>query len=156
MGLSFLFFHRNTQRTFLWKKPTGQDAHKVTLPALFYRSLPIIEKGETQMEYELLNGRLTVRVPRELDDHSAKELKEEIDRKLEEQRIRTLIFDFSDTGFMDSSGIGMILGRYKKVSYGGGKVEAIHLNERIRQMMRLSGLCQVIRLEKGGARKDGK
>lgn len=100
------------------------------------------------MNYELRNGRLTVRVPKELDDHNAKELIAEIDEKLEEQWIRTLIFDFRDTAFMDSSGIGMILGRYKKVSYSGGKVEAVHANTRIRQMMRLSGLCQVIRMEK--------
>ncbi len=94
------------------------------------------------------NGRMTVFVPAELDDHNAKEIREQIDELLDSQWVRTLIFDFKDTAFMDSSGIGMILGRYKKMDYSGGKVEAVHLNDRIRRMMVLSGLYQVVRMEK--------
>ncbi len=101
-------------------------------------------------EIQVENGRLTVFVPKELDDHTAKEIKEQVDEILNTQWIRTLIFDFRDTAFMDSSGIGMILGRYKKISYSGGKIEAVGMSDRIRRMMILSGLYQVVRLEKKG------
>lgn len=96
------------------------------------------------------NGRLTVYVPRELDDHAARRIREQVDPVLEREWIRTLIFDFRDTAFMDSSGIGMLLGRYKKMNYCGGKVKAVHLNDRIRRMLVLSGVYQVITLEKKG------
>lgn len=102
------------------------------------------------MEYELVNGRLTVRMPYELDDHATKQLKEEIDCMIDARWIRTLIFDFQDTCFMDSAGIGMILGRYKKLNFAGGRVHVIHVNERIWQMMRLAGLYKVVQLEMGG------
>ncbi len=101
-------------------------------------------------DLDIKNGRVTVYVPRELDDHAATEIRVRVDKVLDEQWIRTVIFDFKDTALMDSSGIGMILGRYKKVSYSGGKVEAVHLNDRIRRMLVLSGLYQVVRLEKEG------
>ena len=101
-------------------------------------------------EVKVENGRLTVLVPAELDDHNAKEIREQVDRVLDSQWIRTLIFDFENTAFMDSSGIGMILGRYKKINYSGGKVEAVHMNDRIRRMLILSGLYQVVKMEKRG------
>lgn len=106
------------------------------------------ERTENMTECKVENGRLTVYVPRELDDHAAREIRERVDPVLEGQWIRTLIFDFGNTAFMDSSGIGMILGRYKKMHYGGGKVKAVHMNDRIRRMLVLSGLYQVVQLEK--------
>lgn len=101
-------------------------------------------------ELDVKNGRITVYVPRELDDHAATRIKEQVDKVIAEQWIRTVIFDFRDTALMDSSGIGMILGRYKKITYSGGKVEAVHLSDRIRRMLVLSGLCHVIRMEQEG------
>lgn len=105
-------------------------------------------------EVNVENGRLTVFVPAELDDHSAGRIREQVDKVLDSEWIRTLIFDFKDTAFMDSSGIGMILGRYKKISYSGGKVEAVHMNDRIRRMLVLSGLYQVVKLEQRGKKQQ--
>ena len=50
--------------------------------------------------------------------------------------IRTIIFDFSGTDWMDSSGIGVILGRYKNMKLSGGHVYAVHLNERMKKYLR--------------------
>ena len=58
--------------------------------------------------------------------------------------VRNLIFDFSDTEFMDSSGIGIILGRYKKITCFHGKVYAIHVNMQIRKILHMSGLQKII------------
>ena len=50
------------------------------------------------------------------------------------------IFDFSGTDWMDSSGIGVILGRYKNMKLSGGHVYAVHLNERMKKIFAMSGM----------------
>ena len=57
-----------------------------------------------------------------------------------------LVFDFSKTTFMDSSGIGMLMGRYRIVRYSGGKVTAIHVNDRVYRIMRISGIYKYIEI----------
>lgn len=87
---------------------------------------------------------LMVYVPRELDHHFAQQITSEVDRELQQGDIRQLVFDFSDTTFMDSSGIGMLMGRYKLLHYSGGRVSAIHVNDRVNRIMRLSGIYKYI------------
>ena len=62
---------------------------------------------------------LTIHMPKELDHHNAEEIKREADRLLGTRNIRSIIFDFEKTSFMDSSGIGMIMGRYKNIRFAG-------------------------------------
>ena len=57
-----------------------------------------------------------------------------------------MVFDFEDTKFMDSSGVGIIIGRYKKISCFGGKVFAIHADRQIRRILQMSGLNKIIEL----------
>ena len=87
---------------------------------------------------------LYVRLPRELDHHNAEEIKREADRLLGTRNIRSIIFDFEKTSFMDSSGIGMIMGRYKNIRFAGGTVLAVRVNERIRRILTLSGVYKYI------------
>lgn len=89
---------------------------------------------------------LFVYVPRELDHHFAKQVTEEVDRELGKGNVRQLVFDFSDTTFMDSSGIGMLMGRYRMLHYSGGKVTAIHVSDRVNRIMRLSGIYKYIEI----------
>lgn len=91
-------------------------------------------------------GCLFVYVPRELDHHFAKQITEEVDKELSNGNVRQLVFDFSDTTFMDSSGIGMLMGRYRILHYSGGKVTAIHVNDRVNRIMRLSGIYKYIEI----------
>ncbi|HIT91175.1 MAG TPA: STAS domain-containing protein, partial [Candidatus Merdenecus merdavium] len=65
---------------------------------------------------------LTIFVPQELDHHNAEMIRTGADRIIESQNIRGVIFDFAETQFMDSSGIGVIMGRYKNLRFMGGKV----------------------------------
>ena len=81
-----------------------------------------------------------VYVPKELDHHFAGQITGQIDRELEKGLIKQLVFDFSDTTFMDSSGIGMLMGRKRLLSYSGGRVSAIHVSDRILRIMQLSGI----------------
>lgn len=85
-------------------------------------------------------NRLIVYVPRELDHHFAEQITEELDSELEKGTVRQLVFDFSATTFMDSSGIGMLMGRKRLLSCCGGTVSAIHVSDRIWRIMQLSGI----------------
>ena len=62
--------------------------------------------------------------------------------------IKTMIFDFETTGFMDSSGIGLIMGRYRALGMRGGCIRAIHVNGHINKMLHLSGVHRYIEIQK--------
>lgn len=89
---------------------------------------------------------LIVYVPGELDHHFAQQITGEIDSELQKGLIKQLVFDFSDTTFMDSSGIGMLMGRKRLLSYSGGTVSAIHVNDRILKIMQMSGIYKHIEI----------
>ena len=61
--------------------------------------------------------------------------------------VRHLVFDFTETEFMDSSGIGVIIGRCKNLGYSGGDVSACHLNERVDKIFTVSGLKKIIQVK---------
>lgn len=98
-------------------------------------------------QYEKDYGCLILRMPKELDHHQAEFLKEEADGLLLQYPVRSLVFDFADTQFMDSSGIGVIIGRCKNVRFSGGYVKAVNLNEQIQRIFCLSGLMKIIEVE---------
>ena len=89
---------------------------------------------------------LMVYVPQELDHHFASQITDEVDRELKKGNVRQLVCDFSGTTFMDSSGIGMLMGRYRLLHYSGGRVSAIHVNDRVNRIMRLSGIYKYIEI----------
>lgn len=97
-----------------------------------------------------INGTdLTVFLPAELDHHNAEKIKRGSDRLIQDNNIRRIIFDFRKTSFMDSSGIGMIMGRYKNIRFMGGAVAAVHVNDRILRILTLSGIYKVIDIYEG-------
>ncbi len=79
------------------------------------------------------------------DHHEADRLKQEADFFIETGQVKTLVFDFAGTEFMDSSGIGVIIGRSRKMGYFGGEVYAEHLSGRILKIFKVSGLHTLIR-----------
>ncbi len=87
---------------------------------------------------------MTIHLPAELDHHSAEQIRAEADRLIRTRNIRSLMFDFAGTSFMDSSGIGMIIGRYKMMRFMGGNVVAIRVGEAMRRILTLSGVYKVI------------
>lgn len=89
---------------------------------------------------------LRIIMPEEMDHHSADSIREGADEYLLTGKAQHVVFDFSKTRFMDSSGIGVIAGRYKKVSCFGGKVIAVHVNPRIRKIIMLSGLKDMVEI----------
>ena len=101
------------------------------------------------MEYELNGVNLIVHLPGELDHHSVRTLPQDIELLFGEYEIRRIIFDFSAVTFMDSSGIGMLLGRYKMIRFVGGTMAAINVKERMRRVLLLSGVYRVIDIYEG-------
>lgn len=90
--------------------------------------------------FEESEGTLTALLSGEIDHHTAAAFREAIDREAEVLRPRTLVLDFGGIGFMDSSGIGLIMGRYKNAAEYGGRVRVINAPPMIERMMKLAGL----------------
>lgn len=95
------------------------------------------------MEYEVKGNNLVIRLPEELDHHSSRTLQQDTEHIMKQNDIHSMIFDFSRVMFMDSSGIGIILGRYKKMSALGGKVSVCGPGKRIRRILRMSGIEKI-------------
>lgn len=92
----------------------------------------------------LKDGRsLVARLCCEIDHHTCRFLRERIDSTLFEMKPEVLILDFSDVKFMDSSGLGLILGRVEKAAALGARLEAIGLSESLYKLVRLSGIERV-------------
>lgn len=98
---------------------------------------------------------LTISLPTEIDHHSSEQIRREADRLVQKKNIRCILFDFSDAVFMDSSGIGMIIGRYKMMRFMGGSVMAINVGERMKQILTMSGIYRVIDIYEGMPQQSG-
>jgi stage II sporulation protein AA (anti-sigma F factor antagonist) len=89
-----------------------------------------------------------VRLPEDLDCNNAVKIRNESDKIMENSNIRNIIFDFEKTSFMDSTGIGVIMGRYKSIKLVGGNVSAINVNETVERILTLSGVHRLISINK--------
>ena len=98
------------------------------------------------MKYEVQENCLTIFLPGELDHHNAEEIRKRSDYLIDQNHIRYVIFDFTDTTFMDSSGIGVIMGRYKRIYMLGGEVCAVHTSERIKKILTMSGVTRIMQI----------
>ncbi len=98
------------------------------------------------MKYQVQENCLTIFLPREVDHHNAEEIRRNADVIIDKNHIKYIIFDFLDTDFMDSSGIGIIMGRYKMIKLIGGEVWAVHTNNRMKKILRMSGVTKLIQI----------
>lgn len=99
-----------------------------------------------QEEFQIIDNYLLIRLPEEIDHHSASEIARKADHLLLDTQVAHLVFDFERTGFMDSSGIGVLAGRYRKISRFGGKVFVVHAGSRIRKILEMSGLKEIVEI----------
>ena len=96
------------------------------------------------MRYEVQENCLTIFLPNELDHHNAEEIRRKADRLIEKHHIKCVIFDFTETNFMDSSGIGVIMGRYRQVIFKGGRIGVTGVKAGVERIFKLSGLYKII------------
>lgn len=94
--------------------------------------------------FEVKKGCLIIRIRDELDHHRAVALREEADRRITKEGAKHIIFDFEGVPFMDSSGIGMIMGRYKRVIFTGGRAFVTGVGPSVDRIFRISGLYKII------------
>ena len=92
---------------------------------------------------------LVVKIGGELDLSTSPKFREVVEEELmRDPYLRHLILDFSETGFIDSSGLGVILGRFKQVSQKSGKLLAIHVPDHLLRVFELSGLMRIMEVFK--------
>ena len=95
-------------------------------------------------EFKIIDHCLMIRLPEEIDHKSCQEISRRADHLLLDAEVKHVVFDFSRTMFMDSSGVGVLAGRYRKVSCFGGKVFVMNANRRIKKILKLSGLMKYL------------
>ncbi|WP_071432030.1 STAS domain-containing protein [Angelakisella massiliensis] len=83
---------------------------------------------------------MTARLAGEIDHHAAQQLREEIDSRAQQCRPQRLVLDFARVEFMDSSGIGLVLGRYRLMEELGGQLIVTGLPRHLRKVMRVAGI----------------
>ncbi len=96
------------------------------------------------LEHARQRDTLIVRLRGELDHHIAEQVREELDELIADERILHLVLDMQAMTFMDSSGIGVLIGRYRTMSRRKGTLSVRNMNPHIERIFQLSGLHQII------------
>ncbi len=99
---------------------------------------------EQTFRYEAKGQVLVIHMPKELDHHNCRNLRYETDLLLEENYITKIVFDFSKTVFMDSSGIGILLNRYKQMERSGGKTAIYGARAQILRVLAVGGIGKLV------------
>ena len=95
-------------------------------------------------EIEQVGGSLVVKLGGEIDQHCAEEIRSDIDRELDLKNLLSLIIDLGDVEFMDSSGLGLIMGRYKKMAARGGRIMLARPRPNVDRLLEMSGIKKLI------------
>lgn len=106
----------------------------------------IFNMAEQTFTYEARGQVLVIHLPRELDHHNCRNLKYETDLLLSENYINKVVFDFSRTEFMDSSGIGILLNRYKQMVRSGGTVVLCGVSSQVGRVLSIGGIGKLMAL----------
>ena len=86
---------------------------------------------------------LIVRISGDIDHHSARDIRERIDKELFLAKPHLLMLDFSGVGFMDSSGIALIIGRAESAGAVGGSLRIVGMSDVMRKLIKLSGIEKI-------------
>ncbi len=100
-----------------------------------------------EIRLENLGTTLVVKLCGELDHSCAAEIRERLDKEITLHGINNLVMDFYDVPFMDSAGIGMLLGRYKLIKARGGKMLIIRTCAQVDKIIELAGLKKLMDIE---------
>ena len=101
------------------------------------------EKMALNMQMAIRKNRLFIRLSGELDQAVTENLKIKVSEVVDKYMIKHIIINFSKLDFMDSSGIGFIIGRYAQVKKRNGKIVICSMNDMIERIVRLSGLRRI-------------
>jgi stage II sporulation protein AA (anti-sigma F factor antagonist) len=96
------------------------------------------------LDLEIKQETLFIRLRGELDLGAADHLRNALEQALDREPIINLVFNLAGVSFIDSSGLGVLLGRYKRVSKNGGKVMLVSPQPQVRRILELSGLFRIM------------
>lgn len=99
---------------------------------------------QTYLDFQMKDDVLIVNIVGDLDHHQATQAREEIDRTIEAFKSKHLIMDFSKVEFMDSSGIGVVMGRYNKVKEKGGEILIIGCSKYVKLILEMAGIFTIM------------
>lgn len=97
-----------------------------------------------QLKFSNRGNTLIIGILGELDHHSAEYIRQKVDAEMIKSTTKNVIFDFSKVSFMDSSGIGVIIGRYKNILKLNGKASIVNVNSQTRRILEMAGLLKII------------
>lgn len=100
--------------------------------------------GRHPAQYMVKNHTLYIRPAGDLDHHNVEQIRSRADNLMEECEINSLVFDFEDVEFMDSAGIGLIMGRYRRIMNYGGRMKAVSVKPVVMRILKYSGLYQIM------------
>lgn len=87
---------------------------------------------------------LVFKIVDEIDEFSAQKIRREADYEIKRYMPRKVIFDFDSVTFMDSAGIGLLIGRYKFTNLLGGRLEIANLTQSVQKIFEMSGILKLI------------
>ena len=87
---------------------------------------------------------LIFKITEEIDDHSVQKIRRRADYEIERYMPKKVVFDFNCVTFMDSAGIGLIIGRYKFANLLGAKLEVANLTQSVKKIFEMSGILKLI------------
>ena len=87
---------------------------------------------------------LLVKITEEIDEFSVQEIRRRVDYEIERYMPKEVVFDFDSVTFMDSAGIGLIIGRYKTANMLGAKVEITNLSHSVKKIFEMAGILKLI------------
>lgn len=96
------------------------------------------------IDTSVTNGILVVRLRGELDHHAVESIRNDIEQSLKHAPYRGLVLSFQGIDFMDSSGLGLILGRYRTVTQRSGRMALCEVNPVLRKIFELSGILKIV------------
>ncbi len=87
---------------------------------------------------------LIFEITEEIDHHTTEKIRRKMDNEIERYLPKKIIFDFNQVTFMDSAGIGMLIGRYKTIRMIGGVAELMNVKPSIRKIFEMCGVLKII------------
>ena len=104
------------------------------------QTAPLGFRRATEVSFSEDGGSLTARISGEIDHHSARRIREEIDMEVFRRLPNELILDLSGVGFMDSAGLGLILGRLNLMNDRHGRLRITGLTPSVGRILSLAGI----------------
>lgn len=122
------------------------------LKARIYKVYRLIGGINLKVKYNEKDKLLFLEITEEIDHHSSEKIRTRADFEIQKYIPKILIMDFTNVNFMDSAGIGMVIGRYKTANMFGGKMFISNVSPNVKKVFEMSGVTKIIPIieEQGG------